>query len=154
MGGGISIVEGGVEELLATTILIGRAISAVTFPGMHRIYDFHSNKAPRIKNAQNFTFFAPDSDDEDDEGNENTPDPSAYEHFFHVVVGNDTIYLEDPLYENENGWTPLHTCCMSMSTLQAAFDIIDETVRRGGNFEVKTKMGPGTFNRGWTALHM
>lgn len=33
MGGGASLMEGGMEELLTTTILIGRAISAVTFPG-------------------------------------------------------------------------------------------------------------------------
>lgn len=32
MGGGASLMEG-MEELMTTTILIGRAISAVTFPG-------------------------------------------------------------------------------------------------------------------------
>jgi hypothetical protein len=153
MGGGISLMEGGLEELLTTTIMIGRAISAVTFPGMYRIYDFHSKRAPRLKNAKQFTFFAPDSDDEDDEEYV-VPDPERYEHFFKVMVGEDTIYLENPTEVNESGWTPLHACCMSMSTVQAAFLLIDETVRRGESFEVKTTVGPGTFNKGWTVLHM
>ncbi len=154
MGGGISLVEGGIEELLTTTIMIGRAISAVTFPGMYRIYDFHSKKAPRLKNAKQFTFFAPDSDDEEDELDYEPPPRSQYEHFFKVLVGADEIYIENPLSENECGWTPLHACCMSLSTVQAAFALIDETSRLGGNFETKTISGPGTFNRGWTPLHM
>ena len=52
MGGGISLTSDGLEELVTTTILIGRAISTVTFPGMYRIYDFHSSKAPRLRNAR------------------------------------------------------------------------------------------------------
>ena len=52
MGGGVSFSEMGVEELVTTTIMIGRAISTVKFPGMYRIYDFHSSKAPRLKNAR------------------------------------------------------------------------------------------------------
>lgn len=36
----------------------------------------------------------------------------------------------------------------------AAFKVIEEIQRRGGNFDCKTLRGPGIFNAGWTALHM
>jgi len=147
----------GMEELMTTTILIGKAISAVTFPGMYRIYDFHSPLAPRLKNAQiKFTpFFAPDSDDEvDDEDTVPPPDPSDYVHMFHVRVGEDVIYIDDPCAANDSGWTPLHACCMSLSTVTAGLLLIEEMQRSGGSFETKTITGPGTFNRGWTALQM
>lgn len=154
MGGGVSLMEG-MEELVTTTILIGRAISAVQFPGMYRIYDFHSKKAPKLKNAQRFTpFFAPDSDDDEEDEEYREADPADYAHFFHVKVGDDTIYIEDPLAENEAGWTALHTCCMSLQTVNAGLLLIEEMVRRGGHFNSKTKTGPGTFNKGWTALQM
>lgn len=153
MGGGVSLVAS-VEDLVTTTYLIGRAISAISFPGMYRIYDFHSKRAPRLKNAQKFTFFVPDSDDEEEEDDYVPPDPSEYEHFFKVRVGEDDIYLEDVLEENEAGWTPLHSCCMSVNTETAGIAIVDEVLRLGGSLEVKTTAGPGTFNRSWTPLHM
>ena len=153
MGGGVSLIEG-VEELMTTTIIIGRAISAMTFPGMFRIYDFHSKKAPRLKNARSFTFFAPDSEDDDDDEDAPPPNPADYEHFFKVVVNGDTVYIEDPLFVNESGWTALHTCCMSLSTVKAGVDLIEEMIRLGGSLETRTKFGPGTFNKGWTALQM
>ena len=145
----------GVEELMTTTILIGRAMSAVQFPGMYRIYDFHSKKAPRLKNTQRFTpFYFPESDDEEETNTDYVPDPSEYEHFFKVKVGDDTIYIEDPLMENAAGWTALHTCCMSLQTVNAGLLLIEEMLRRGGHLDTKTVAGPGTFNRGWTALQM
>ncbi len=153
MGGGVSLIEG-VEELVTTTIIIGRAISAMTFPGMFRIYDFHSKRAPRLKNARSFTFFAPDSDDEDNDEDAPPPHPEEYEHFFKVVVNGDEVYIEEPLCANESGWTALHTCCMSLSTVKAGLELIAETLRLGGNFETKTILGPGTFNKGWTPLQM
>mmetsp|Transcript_37694 Transcript_37694/g.27782 ORF Transcript_37694/g.27782 Transcript_37694/m.27782 type:complete len:652 (+) Transcript_37694:152-2107(+) len=153
MGGGVSLIEN-VEELMTTTMLIGRAISAMSFPGMYRLYDFHSKKAPKLRNARQFTFFVPDSDDEEDDNEEAEPDPSEYAHFFKVTVNGDEIYLENPTEANEAGWTPLHTCCMSLATVSAGIALIDETIRRGGDLEVKTIYGPGTFNKGWTALQM
>ena len=152
MGGGASAIEG-VDELLSTTYMIGRAISAITFPGIYRIYDFHSSKAPKLKNQRQFTFFAPDSDDEDVNQSER-PDESSYSHFFSVLVGEDKIYLENPLAVNEDGWTPLHTCCMSFSTIQAGLSLIDEIVDKGGSVDLKTIAGPGTFNSEWSPLHM
>lgn len=156
MGGGASLMEG-VEELVTTTLLIGRAISAMQFPGMFRIYDFHSKRAPRL--AQNappsFNFFTlqngPSGNDDDDYVE---PEPSAYQHFFKVRVNGDDIYLEDPLEVNDAGWTPLHTCCMSLGTVQAGIDLIEEIKRLGGTFETKTLHGPGNFNKEWTALQM
>jgi len=144
-----------VEELMTTTILIGQAIAAVQFPGMYRLYDFHSKKAPKLKNGQPFRpFFNQDSDDEGDGASENAPDPSDYSHFFNVKVGEDVIYIEDVLESNEAGWLPLHACCMSLQTVDAGCRIIDEMVKRGSHLDHKTAMGPGTFNRGWTALQM
>ena len=56
MGGGASLMEGGMEELLTTTILIGRAISAVTFPGRetktkidHLYYDLNIDICPMFE---------------------------------------------------------------------------------------------------------
>lgn len=120
---------------------------------MFRIYDFHSSKAPRIKQAQNsFAFFGMDEDS--DEEDSRPKDPSEYEHLFHVQVGNDTVYLEDPVGSNECSWTPLHTCCMSFVTKDAGLALIDEYERLGASLETSTMAGPGTFNSQWTALHM
>ena len=152
MGGGASAIQG-VDEMLSTTYMIGRAISAITFPGMYRIYDFHSDKAPKLKNQKQFTFFALDSDDEDDES-DIIPDESSYSHLFSVTVGEDRIYLEDPLEVNDAGWTPLHTCCMSFLNVPAGLILIAETVKRGGSVNLKTIAGPGTFNSEWTPLQM
>ncbi len=155
MGGGASS-QGGLEELITTTYMIGRAIAAVTFPGLFRIYDFHSPLAPKLKNAtKSFSFFAADSDEDDyDNDNNNDIDPSQYAHFFNVVVGEDTVYLEDPLFINECGWQALHTCCMSFLTVNAGIALIDETVKQGGSLDLKTYVGPGTFNKGWSPLQM
>jgi ankyrin repeat protein len=154
MGGGASGM-GGVEQLLQATVMIGKAIAGISFPGMYRIYDFHSELAPPLKNHQ-FVFFGfPDSDDENEEGeNDVTVPKEQYEHLFHVQVGEDVIYLDEPLCVNESNWTPLHTCCMSIQTIPAAMKLIEESVNRGGNLDIKTRHGPGTFNSGWTCLHI
>lgn len=144
----------GMEDLLATTYMIGKAIAAITFPGMYRIYDFHSPRAPRLKAMRNnFSFFAPDSDDEDEDDYQEPP-LSAYQHFFKVIVGGDSIYIENPLAANEAGWTPLHACCMSFLTKDAGIALIDEIIAKGGSLDIPTIAGPGTFNKGWTPLHM
>lgn len=134
MGGAVSCVE----ELVATTILIGSAISAMSFPGMYRIYDFQSKNAPNSETSNN-----------EDKNSENERD-----RFFIVTVGGDEIFLDDPLCPNEAGWTPLHSCCTSFSTVQAGMSLVDETLARGGSLETKTLLGPGTFNHGWTPLQM
>ena len=154
MGGGASQMQG-VEDLLATTYMIGKAIAAISFPGMYRIYDFHSPLAPKLKNATSFAFFSHESDDEGG-GNEEyeEPDISKYSHCFKVTVGQDNIYIEDVLYVNEAGWTALHACCMSFLTKEAGALLVDEIVELGGDIDVKTKSGTGSFNSGWTPLHM
>ena len=141
------------EGIVATTYMMGRAI-AVAIPGMHRIYDFHSPRAPKLKNASPFTLFQPNNCDSEGEEPANSYTEEELDNVFHVVVGNDKVYIEDPLIVNESGWTPLHACCMSFLTVPAGIKIIDETVRRGGYLDVTTKVGPGTFNKGWTSLHM
>jgi hypothetical protein len=144
---------GGVEDMLSATFMVGRAIAAIAFPGMYRIYDFHCPRAPKLKNASPFTLFSQEFES-DDEAQEDMLDEAELEAMFSIEVGNDKIYLEDPLAENAANWTPLHSCCMSFLTVPAGIKIIDETVRRGGYLDVKTIIGPGTFNKGWTPLHM
>lgn len=124
------------------------------FPiGMFRIYDFHSIKAPRIKQANmSFAFFGMDEDSEEEGARD--ADPSQYESLFHVTVGNDTVYLEEPTGCNECNWTPLHTCCMSFVTVAAGLALIDEHEKLSVTLETATHAGPGTFNSQWTALHM
>ena len=44
-------------------------------------------------------------------------------------VGDDKIYIENVLESNMSGWLPLHACCMSTVTLDAALKLIDEMLR-------------------------
>jgi hypothetical protein len=150
MGGGMSTASG-LEEMLSASHMVGRAIAAITFPGMHRIYDFHSERAPKIKNVTSFVMFgqaAADEDDDDDE-DQNKFSEAELENIFFVQVGNDKIYLEDPQAVNGSGWTPLHTCCMSFLTIPAGLKIIDYMVEHGNLFDAKTFIGrlPPTLHR-------
>lgn len=156
MGGGAS--SGGIEGILATTLMVGRAIAGVyRNPGMYRLQDFHSEKAPRLKSAKppQFAFFGQEDDDEEDEEDEYDP-PSLieYEHLFSVELNDESIYIEDVNFVNEEGWTALHASCMSFVAVPAATRIIDEVLRTNGNLDVMTLAGPGSFNKGWTPLHM
>jgi hypothetical protein len=142
-------------DLIATTMMLGQAIASITFPGMFRIYDFHSPLAPKLKYkpAQfNFNFYGQDSDEEEAEAM--PPNPAQYEHMFHVTAGEDTIYIEDVLAINDSGWTALHSCCMSYSTVPAGIAIIEKVVSLGGSLDIKTFAGPGAYNKGWTPLQM
>ena len=143
----------GVEEMLSSALMVGRAIAAITFPGMYRIYDFHSSKAPKLKNAAPFQLFS-NYDDSDVDEDASAVDEEALKDMFIVEVGSDKIYLEDPVEINQHNWTPLHTCCMSFITAPAGIKLVDETVRQGKSLDTKTDIGPGTFNKGWTPLHM
>jgi hypothetical protein len=154
-GGGASSMQGDMD-LITATYIMGKAIAAIQFPGVYRIYDFHSSKAPKLAASRKFSFYM-DSDEEDeaeDVDNFNNADPTVYECFFSVKVGEDMIYLEDPMEVNDAGWTPLHACCMSFSTAPAAAALIEYIVQHRGNLDVKTINGPGSFNSGWTSLHM
>jgi hypothetical protein len=161
-GAGVSFVTTG-EELVTAAIMMEstrQLFAAMSMPGMYRLYDFHSEKAPRLKIAARPTFKfrflnqEDDSSEDDEEEAIHMPDESEYSHIFKVMAGEFAVYLEDPIEENEAGWTPLHTTCMSLGTVEAGFLLIAETVKRGGSFETKTRHGPGHFNKGWTPLHM
>ena len=58
MGGGASSNSDGAmalqesEELLTCSLLLGRAIAALTFPDMYRIQDFHSEDAPELESRK------------------------------------------------------------------------------------------------------
>jgi len=43
---------------------------------------------------------------------------------------------------------------MSFATVGAGIALIEETIRLGGDINAKTIVGPGNFNKDWTALHM
>lgn len=164
MGGAASatIAIGEVEDLVACTLFLGRAIAAISFPDMFRIYDFHSPDAPPLRKE--------DDDDEDlpdffGIANMEAPKVSPEdekpkkvyktEGFFALEVGQDKVYLEDVNRQNECGWLPLHACCHSQATAELGIKIIDEMVRTGkANFDLKTTRGPGPFNSGWTPLQM
>ena len=146
MGGGASTIA--LDDLLATTVAIGQAIAAISFPGMYRIYDFQSKRAPRLKNASiGMTMFS-SADNYDDDPQE--ADSEIFSKFFSVKVGSDTVYLEDPTFVNDAGWTALHTCCMSFSTASAGAALVDEFIRRDFTLDTRTKHGPGSFNRDCT----
>lgn len=143
MGGGASSIA--LDDLLATTVAIGQAIAAISFPGMYRIYDFHSKRAPRLKSASiGMSMFSPMALEEDDPQD---ADPEVFSKFFSVKVGNDTIFLEDPTFVNDAGWTALHTCCMSFSTAAAGAALVEEYIRLDFTLDTRTNHGPGSFNR-------
>ena len=137
-GVGVSFVTSG-EELLTAALLMETTAQmfTVAMPGMYRLYDFHSSKAPKIKAAQqpkfrfNFLMHQPDSDDEseEEEDDDKPIDDSEYGHYFKVMAGEDAVYIENPICENDAGWTPLHTCCMNLSTVDSGLKLIRETIR-------------------------
>ncbi|GMI05742.1 hypothetical protein TrLO_g10632 [Triparma laevis f. longispina] len=73
---------------------------------------------------------------------------------FAVIVGNDRVVLDSVTEPNDDGWTPLHACCHSFTTSEAAMLLIDEVTRLKGELDLKTRAGPGAYSKGWTALHM
>lgn len=143
-------------DLGVTTLVLGQALAAITFPDMFRLHDFHSPRAPRLRSIVTITWFGgvQEIDEEELDEDYREPAPEEYQHMFNVQLGDQRIYIEDVLQPNALGWTPLHACCHSSNTMGAAFKIIEEMQRRGGSFETQTVRGPGIFNAGWTALHM
>lgn len=159
-------------------MMIGRAIAAINCPGMFTIYDFHSDKAPKLKlssHLSNNPFAILNGDEDDDDDDDKNKDPDVYGKFFSVDVGDDKIYIEDVLHANMSGWLPLHACCMSTVTLDAAMQLINEMLvqerkvvaerrvnegkdsspRDNVNYlDLPTINGPGAFNSQWTPLHM
>ena len=73
---------------------------------------------------------------------------------FAVVVGLDRVILDNPTAPNKDGWTPLHACCHSFTTTQAALLLIDHLVACNADLNAKTTAGPGAFSAEWTPLHM
>ena len=140
MGAASSASSGSVDGMLSATLMVGRAIAAIAFPGMYRIYDFHSKRAPKLKNATPFSLFSNEYDTDDDDHDDQL-NIEVLDNMFYVEVGNDKIYLETPLEPNDAGWTPLHACCMSFLTVQAGTKLIEETVKRGGYLDTKTNIG-------------
>ena len=49
MGAGASSGNGGQVDVLSATAMVGRAFSAITFPDLYKIQDFHSDDAPPLK---------------------------------------------------------------------------------------------------------
>lgn len=170
MGSGASLLDSS-ESLLTTALIFGHALSQMYNPGIYRIQDFHSSKAPPLKSPNPFVFsiqspFSYEDDDEEnpqkqlllkqreDDEDKDKYDESVYKEFFSVDYQDNTIYIEDPCEPNQDNWTPLHTCCMNKSTVPIGLKLIEETVKRGDSLEIKTKVGPSNYNSGWTPLFM
>ena len=187
MGGGASSNSEGAaflqeaEELLTCSLLLGRAVAALSFPDMYRIQDFHAQNAPQLDSRRKtaraerdlfamFDDMGEDGEDdgeagsrlisaakteEDDERQRQIEEDYNYEDHFVVVVGNDKIVIDDVRFKNEDGWTPLHSCCHSHTAVSAGLAIIQQMSQTENcSFEQKTLRGPGTHNSGWSALHM
>ena len=66
-------------------------------------------KAPKLKSLERPRFFfgfqsyLGDESEEESEKEEDQPDPSLYAHYFNVTLGDEQIYIEDPLEPNEAG---------------------------------------------------
>jgi hypothetical protein len=94
MGAGASSVHE--VDLGVTTLVLGQALAAITFPDMFRLQDFHSPRAPRLRRIITITWFggiqAVEDDDQDEEAQD--PPPEQYQHMFHVQLGDQTIYIE------------------------------------------------------------
>ena len=71
-----------------------------------------------------------------------------------LEIGQDRVVLDAANVPNDDGWTPLHACCHSHSTVAAGLRLVDEIARAGGSLDLKTARGPGAYNAGWTPLHM
>jgi len=73
---------------------------------------------------------------------------------FAVVVGFDRVILASPHFQNKDGWTPLHACCHSFTTVDAALVLIEQIGKEGGDFNLGTTQGPGANASNWTPLLM
>jgi hypothetical protein len=188
-----------------TTVLLGRAIAAMSFPDMYRLQDFHSSKAPLLASSEpnHFIFtvsggaqFGLEDEEMDpfasliaasgshasraasiaadgqqrqsraeggegggEEGGEEgaaAAEPFDYEdpRYLVVVANDERVVLEGVGEANADGWTALHACCHSPQTASAGLAVVEAMRRSGRGFEQRTLRGPGTGNKGWTALHM
>lgn len=114
MGAGASSMQE--LDLGVTTLVLGQALAAITFPDMFRLHDFHSPKAPRLRSMVSITWFGGIQDlgsDEQDDDYE-TPPPEQYEHLFHVQLGDQMIYID-----GEKGLLLVDCCCLICSSLSA-----------------------------------
>ena len=170
MGNGASVGEN-LDEVAACTYLLSRAIAAISFPDMHRIYDFDMENQSKENKVDYETIteggitiyrIKPKplleergvNDTEIEPKKDSIPD-------LVVTVGEDEIKLKNLLNQNDDGWHCLHACCHTNSTVDAGIKIIDylvenkqEEVEKTKFFDKKTIKGPGAFNSEWTALHM
>ncbi|CAM9681476.1 unnamed protein product, partial [Heterosigma akashiwo] len=126
MGGAASaqvVTIGEIEDVVACSLLLGRAIAAISFPDMYRIYDFHCKDAPPLFSLEDDDDDLPDlidvsedqsdaKDEEEVEEKKENPEedipPKNYktEGLLALKVGEDTVYIEDPNRQNEAGWLP------------------------------------------------
>lgn len=151
MGSGAS-TQKMVEQLQAFTFVIENAIRKA-FPGIFTIYafadiitsDFIDNELEEGTIEQRL--------DDDDEFSISGEKVICRQ--FKVEVDGDILYLKYGVNViNQEGWSPLHACCHSPTTVQAALDIIEEMSKTNGKFDLVTYIGPGESTKGWTCLHI
>jgi len=142
-----------VEHLAAFTFVIENAIRKA-FPGIFTIYAFGDIITEDFE------------DDELSEGRSIKERLEGDEEFesagkdvvhrpFKVEVDGDLLYLRYGVNViNREGWSPLHACCHSPTTEEAALKIIDEMSETNGRFNLVTYIGPGESTKNWTCLHI
>jgi len=86
-------------------------------------------------------------------------DESDGEKYLVVQVGEDRIVLDRQKLNqgNVDGWTPLHSCCHTLNTVDAGHKILLELMKQGyssSDLNLKTSRGPGSFSSEWTPLHI
>ncbi len=113
---------------------------------MYRIQDFHSTEAPALESGMPQFFGGMELVGDDDcgemdpfaallvanarahavpsgsfnGGSFNYDDPR----YLVVVASDERIVIEDVAAQNEDGWTPLHACCHTFTTVSAGIAII------------------------------
>ena len=169
MGAGAS-TERELEAVLACSVLIGEAMMQgldpryVRFPDMFRIYDFHIGStsfrpSSIIMAHQSLHMLCTEHEEEEQNSGEEEEFKEDVRKHLIVFVEKDRLILNRNtlLTANDEGWTPLHSCCHTSNTIKAGIEIIKSILNNDHasiDWETKTMIGPGSFSSQWTALHI
>ncbi|DAZ96418.1 TPA: hypothetical protein N0F65_012499 [Lagenidium giganteum] len=184
MGGGASSHGAFEQMLACTMILGEAMVQGldpryVRFPDMYRLYDFHigpKKHKQRSFQGGNLVLFVHSPDDSSgggglqqiqllgDDNDANSDDssdkdgtlPESDDEHLVVYVSGDKMVLDRATLSvpNNDGWTPLHSCCHTLNSQEAGIAILKELVATKADLNMVTKRGPGSFSFGWTPLHI
>ncbi|CAM9706309.1 unnamed protein product [Chrysoparadoxa australica] len=115
-------------------------------PGLYTLQDFHTPDSTEKK--------APAPDEQGAGQGTDGGEQGGWDRSIRVEIRGEALRIVDVLGANQSGWTPLHSCCHDKQSQAAGLVILEEYVRRDGDLNAKTRVGPGTFNKGWSPLHI